>query len=82
MGCEMFLFRFIGFVQPSPNRGCRFQRGEMGGLCLEHLCGTVAREGSFLAVLRAKLYLMFEGVVFVFVFWFGFGFVFLLIKFF
>lgn len=56
VGCEMFLFRFSGFVQPSPNRGCHFQRGEMGGLCWKHLCGTVVGAGSFLAALRAKLY--------------------------
>lgn len=52
VGCEMFLFRFIGFVQPSPNRGCHFQRGRMGGLCSEHLCGTVAGKGSFPVVSR------------------------------
>lgn len=69
MGCEMFLFLFIRFVQPSLNRGCHFQRGEMGGLCLEHLCGTVVGKGSFLAVLKAELCLMFEEVVVVF--WFG-----------
>lgn len=52
MGCEMFLFRFIRFVQPSPNRGCHLQGGKMGGLCSEHLCGTVGGKGSFLVVLR------------------------------
>lgn len=47
VGCEMFLFRFIGFVQPSPNRGCHFQGGKSGVLCSEHLRGTVAGKGSF-----------------------------------
>lgn len=48
----MFLFCFIGFVQPSPNRGCHFQRGKIGGPRFEHLCGTIAVKGPFLVVLR------------------------------
>lgn len=51
-GCEVFLFRFVRFVQPSPSRGCHFQGGKIWRPCAEHLCVTIARMGSFPAALR------------------------------